>query len=40
MKLGSGVSDGAIVLTARSGHDIHHSEPELVTWAVKRVLGL
>jgi pimeloyl-ACP methyl ester carboxylesterase len=40
MKLGSEVSDGALVITARSDHGIQFSEPELVTWAIKRVLHL
>ena len=39
-KLAVEVPNGALVVTNRSGHGIHHSEPELVTWAVKRTLGL
>jgi pimeloyl-ACP methyl ester carboxylesterase len=38
MKLGTEVSDGTLVMTARSDHGIQFSEPELVTWAIKRVL--
>ncbi len=40
MKLGTEVADGALVMTTRSGHGIQFSEPELVTWAIKRVLGV
>lgn len=40
MKLGTEVADGALVMTTRSGHGIQFSEPELVTWAIRRVLGL
>ncbi len=39
-KLAIDVSNGALVITNRSGHRIQESEPELVTWAIKRVLGL
>ena len=39
-KLATEVSNGAVVMTNRSGHGIHQSEPELVTWAIKRVLHL
>lgn len=34
----TGVSDGALVVTTRSDHYIHSSEPELVTWAIRRTL--
>jgi pimeloyl-ACP methyl ester carboxylesterase len=40
MKLGAGVADGTLVVTTRSDHRIQFSEPELVTWAIKRVLHL
>jgi pimeloyl-ACP methyl ester carboxylesterase len=33
------VPGGTLVLTNRSGHYIHSSEPELVTWAIRRVLS-
>jgi len=39
-KLSVEVPNGALVLTNRSGHGIQHSEPELVTWAIKRALGV
>lgn len=32
------VADGTLVVTTRSGHYIHSSEPELVTWAIRRAL--
>lgn len=32
------VPDGTMVFTNRSGHYIHSSEPELVIWAIRRVL--
>jgi pimeloyl-ACP methyl ester carboxylesterase len=35
-----GVSAGTLVFTTRSGHYIQHSEPELVTWAIRRALRL
>ena len=34
------VADGTLVVTTRSGHYIHSSEPELVTWAIRRVLSV
>lgn len=34
------VPNGALVITNRSGHGVQLSEPELVTWAIRRVLGL
>jgi pimeloyl-ACP methyl ester carboxylesterase len=34
------VSDGMLVMTGRSGHYIQQSEPELVTWAIRRALKL
>lgn len=39
-KLGVQVSDGALVLTNRSGHVIQADEPELVLWAIRRVMRL
>lgn len=33
-------SNGTLVVTARSGHYIQASEPELVTWAIQRVLAM
>jgi len=32
------VSDGTFVMTSRSGHYIHNSEPELVTWAIRKAV--
>jgi pimeloyl-ACP methyl ester carboxylesterase len=37
-KLAVDVPDGLFVMTTRSGHYIHSSEPELVTWAIRRAL--
>jgi pimeloyl-ACP methyl ester carboxylesterase len=37
-KLAVDVPDGLFVMTTRSGHYIHSSEPALVTWAIRRVL--
>lgn len=37
-KWATDVPDGALVVTTRSGHYIHSSEPELVTWAIRRAL--
>jgi len=34
-----GVPDGMLVTTSRSGHYIQVDEPELVAWAIRRVLG-
>ena len=31
---------GTLVLTTKSGHFIHGSEPELVVWAIRRVLAM
>ena len=39
-KLAVEVPNGTLVMTNRSGHGVQFSEPELVTWAVKKVLGL
>jgi hypothetical protein len=39
-KWAADVSDGMLVVTSRSGHYIQQSEPELVTWAVRRALKL
>jgi len=35
-----GVSDGTFVVTHRSGHYIHSTEPDLVVWAIRRALRL
>lgn len=32
-------SKGTLVLTSKSGHFIHSTEPELVVWAIQRVLS-
>ena len=39
-KWAADASDGMLVVTGRSGHYIQQSEPELVTWAVRRALKL
>jgi len=31
---------GTLVLTTKSGHFIHGSEPELVVWAIRRVIAM
>ena len=33
-------TNGTLVLTTKSGHFIHGSEPELVVWAIRRVLAM
>jgi pimeloyl-ACP methyl ester carboxylesterase len=39
-QLASHASNGTLVVTSRSGHLIHSTEPELVVWAIRRVLSL
>ena len=31
---------GTLIVTTKSGHFIHGSEPELVVWAIRRVLTM
>lgn len=39
-KWAADASDGLFVVTSRSGHYLQQSEPELITWAVRRALKL
>ena len=38
-KLAQRASKGTLVHTSKSGHFIHATEPELVVWAIERVLS-
>jgi hypothetical protein len=39
-QLTSRASKGTLVVTSKSGHAIHATEPDLVVWGIRRVLAL